>query len=44
MAWFCYFVLAILLLNTETDLEFLVLDKKKKKVHSLTTVKTNKEL
>lgn len=30
MAWFCYFVLAILLLNTETDLEFLVLDKKKK--------------
>lgn len=42
MAWFCYFVLAILLLNTETDLEFLVLDKKK--VHSLTTVKTNKEL
>lgn len=43
MAWFCYFVLAILLLNTETDLEFLVLDKKKR-VHSLTTVKTNKEL
>lgn len=43
MVWFCYFVLAILLLNTETDLEFLVLDIKKR-VHSLTTVKTNKEL